>query len=223
MVHLIADLIFVLLGAFIIWRCVHNGFIKCLFKFARTLLAILIAWLLVNPIAPIIGEKFIEEPVYDFVFDKINAVYLEAEDSFDAEKVIEDLPSFLTAGDVEEKLNDLEGDGEELVASISEEITEPIVTIISSVIAFVVLFIVAFILLSIALHLLNALIDKIKFIHLANKILGGVWGLLIACVLWFFIASVMEIFLSDFSIYSDSVVIKFFGNFELLKALGIWN
>ncbi len=220
-VTLIADLIFVLIGALIIWRCVSNGFIKCLFKFVRTLLAVAIAWLLIGPVAPFIGEKFIEEPVYDFVYDKIDEVYQDTAGSFDASTALEEFPEYLATDDIKEKLEDMDGSGEELVASISEELSAPVISIISSVIAFVAVFILAFIGLTIALFFLNALIEKIKFIRLANKILGGVWGLAVACVFWFFIASGMNLFMPSSDLYANSYVIKFFGDIHLIEKLGI--
>ena len=145
-VHLIADILFVLLGALIIWRCASNGFVKCLFKFVRTVLSIVLAYLLVSPVAPIIAEKFIHDPVYDYVYDKINGIYMEAEESLETSNIVEQFPDFLITEELEDKLENMDEAGEELVLSVSEEITAPIVKIVSSVIAFVLLFILIFIL-----------------------------------------------------------------------------
>ena len=220
-VHLIADILFVLLGALIIWRCASNGFVKCLFKFVRTVLSIVLAYLLVSPVAPIIAEKFIHDPVYDYVYDKINGIYMEAEESLETSNIVEQFPDFLITEELEDKLENMDEAGEELVLSVSEEITAPIVKIVSSVIAFVLLFILIFILLSIVMALLNSLINKIKLIHLANTLLGLAWGILVAVILWCLISTVMNLLFSDLAIYEESVVIKFFGESNLLDHLGI--
>ena len=219
--HLIADVVFVLLGALIIWRCASNGFIKCLFKFVRTILAIVLAYLLVGPVAPIVAENFIEEPVYNLIYEKINGIYMDAEESFESSNVVDRLPDFLLTEDLEDKLDNMDEAGEELVVAISEEIAEPIVNISSNVISFVVLFVLLFILLSIVLALLNSLINRIKLIHLANTLLGLGWGVVVTLILWCLISTVMRVFFSDFSIYNDSIVIQFFGEANLLESLGL--
>ena len=60
---LILDIVFVLIGVLIIWRCARNGFIKCLFKLIRTALALFLASLLVAPVAPVAPAAPKAEPV----------------------------------------------------------------------------------------------------------------------------------------------------------------
>ncbi|MBE6627934.1 MAG: hypothetical protein E7629_03315 [Ruminococcaceae bacterium] len=216
---IIVELIFVLLGVFNIWRCARNGFIKCLFKFVRTILALTLAYFLVAPVAPIVAENFIEEPIYNYVHEEVSSLYESAGESLNVDDLIKDLPEVLQTEELKEKLNEVDASGDELIEEISKEISAPIVSIASSVIAFVALFIILFILLSIVMALLNALISKIKLFHLANTILGLVWGILIALILWTVISTLIRIF--DFGIYEDTVVIKFFAEADLLEKLGI--
>ena len=217
----IADLVFVLIGALIIWRCAHNGFIKCLFKFVRTALALVLAYFLVAPVAPVIAENFIEEPVYDLVFEKIDGIYSDAEESIDMESVVDKLPGFLVNEDTEEKLNELDSTGDELVVAVSEEITAPIVKIISCVLAFVISFILLFIVLSIILALLNSLICKIKLINTVNTVLGLIWGLVIAVILWTVVSSLMKGLFGGFDIYDSTTIIQFVGDLNLFEKLGV--
>lgn len=217
----IADLVFVLIGALIIWRCAHNGFIKCLFKFVRTALALVLAYFLVAPVAPVIAENFIEEPVYDFVFEKIDGIYSDAEESIDMESVVDKFPGFLVNEDTEEKLNELDSTGDELVVAVSEEITAPIVKIISCVLAFVISFILLFIVLSIILALLNSLICKIKLINTVNTVLGLIWGLVIAVILWTVVSSLMKGLFGGFDIYDSTIIIQFVGDLNLFEKLGV--
>lgn len=216
---IVVEAIFVLLGVFIIWRCAHNGFIKCLFKFVRTILALTLAYFLVTPVAPIIAENFIEEPVYDYIHEEVSSLYENAGENLNVEELIENLPDVMQTEDMEEKLNDINASGDELIEEVSKEISEPIVSIASSVIAFVVLFIVLFILLSIVMALLNSLISKIRLFHMANTILGLVWGLLIALIIWTILSTLIRIF--GFGFYEDTVAIKFFAEADLLENLGL--
>lgn len=217
----IADLVFVLIGVLIIWRCAYNGFIKCLFKFVRTALALVLAYFLVAPVAPVIAENFIEEPVYDLVFEKIDGIYSDAEESIDMESVVDKLPGFLVNEDTEEKLNELDSTGDELVVAVSEEITAPIVKIISCVLAFVISFILLFIVLSIILALLNSLICKIKLINTVNTVLGLIWGLVIAVILWTVVSSLMKGLFGGFDIYDSTIIIQFVGDLNLFEKLGV--
>lgn len=219
--QLIADLLFVLIGVFIIWRCASNGFIKCLFKFVRTILALVLAYLLVAPVAPLIAENFIEEPVYNAVFEKVDEIYANAEESVDVDSLMEKLPDVLKTEDLEEKLADIDASGEALVEEVSATISAPLVTISSSVIAFVLLFLLLFILLSIAMAILNSLIERIKLIHLVNTLLGLAWGALVALILWTIVSALLKVLLGGMPLYEESVVIKFFAEADLLNNLGI--
>ena len=217
----IADLVFVLIGALIIWRCAYNGFIKCFFKLLRTALALVLAYFLVAPVAPIIAENFIEDPIYDFVFDKVDGIYSNAEEKVDIDALVDKLPDFFINEGTEEKLNELDSTGDELIAAVSEEISQPVVNVVSSVLAFVVSFILLFIVLSIILALLNSLINKIKLIHTVNTILGLIWGLVIALILWIVISGLMKLLFSGVDIYDETIIIQFVGDLNLPEKVGI--
>ena len=214
---LILDIVFVLIGVLIIWRCARNGFIKCLFKLVRTALALFLASLLVAPVAPVIAENFIEEPIYNYIHGEINALYENAEEELEIEELVNSIPEFLRTEDLEEKLEDLDGSGEELVESVSKTISDPVVEIVSTVIAFVVLFILFMIVLSILMALLNSLIEKIAIIHLVNTLLGLVWGVLVALIIWTLFAGVCGMFFD----YESTVAIKFFVETNVLEKLGL--
>ena len=119
---IIVEVVFVLIGALIIWRCARNGFIKCLFKLIRTALALTLAYLLVAPVAPIIAENFIEEPINDYVHGEISALYENAEQDLEIEELIESLPDVLKTEEMEEKLNEIDASGDELVEDHAERI-----------------------------------------------------------------------------------------------------
>lgn len=214
---LIVDVIFVLIGALIIWRCAKNGFIKCLFKMVRTALALTLAYFLVAPVAPIVAENFIEEPVYDYIHGEVSAIYENAEEDLAIDELINSLPDVLKTEEMEEELNDIDASGDELVEAISEEISEPVVTVVSSVISFLVLFIILMIVLSILMALLNSLIEKITIIHLANTILGLVWGIVVALIVWTLLAVLCGLFFD----YENTVAIKFFIETNVLEKIGL--
>ena len=216
---LIVDIIFVLIGAIIIWRCARNGFIKCLFKLIRTALALFLASLLVAPVAPVIAENFIEEPIYNYIHGEVNAIYESAEDDLAIEELVNSLPDILKTEDLEEDLEEIDASGEELVESISKEISDPVVELASSAIAFLALFIIFMIVLSILMALLNSLIEKITIIHLANTILGLVWGVLIALIVWTLLAVVLALFFD----YENTVAVKFFIETNVLEKIGLWD
>ena len=228
---IILDIILLLIGAFVIWRGYKNGFVKLILKFFRMIIAIAIAIALSGPVGALISEKFVYDPVYDAVHEKMENTYENSLNSVEGQykeqmnnygsnysdysdyknelnnyseedfnSAADELPDFLK--DLDLDMDDLSGNPETAVEEISQKIAEPIAGLISKFIAIVVVYIIAFILLTIAIHFLNALISKFKMIDRINKILGLVWGILTALVIWIIVGAILNLLFGDISIIS---------------------
>lgn len=215
----IADVILVLIAVFIIQRCTANGFVKGLLRFARVFIAFLIASLLGASVGSFFCNAFVKQPIYDFVYEKVDAIYQTAENQLTGEELLSEFPDFLLTPEVLKKIEQSADNAQTRVAEISESIATPFATVVSNAIAYVVVFILAFILLTVAVWLLNGLIEKIKLFGVINHVLGFVWGALLALCLCFAVSSVIRVLFGSSELYTQSVVIKFFGESALLNFL----
>lgn len=213
------DLILVAVAIFLIIRCAMKGFIKSVIDFAKIVLAFLLAYMLGGAMGTWLCDAFIHEPVYNAVHEKIEAVYEEKTDGLDADAVMEELPSFVLTDEVKAKLEAAEGDGEAIVASMSETVARPISELISSIVGYVLVFVLALIGLLIVAAILSKLSEQIRILGALNTGLGALLGLLIAFVVIAVVASLCKAFLWNTDFYADTVVLEFFGESGLLKFL----
>lgn len=222
---LVLDIVFALIGIIFIAVGIKKGFIKSLIQSAKLLLAIVAAYFLGSQVGLILKDKFIFKPVYDFVFDKVNGLYLDATSSLNPEEVIASFPKFLMNDELKNQITNAtsEESGTALVESVSTSIADPVSGFVSNLLGYVLVFVVALIVLSIVAWLLTKITDKIGFLGTVNRILGGVWGALMGAIVLFMIASVIKLIGAGDPLYTDTVIVKFFGDSALLEAIKILN
>ena len=155
---LAVDLILVAVAVFLIILCAKRGLIKSVIHFAKFILAFLLAYLLGSAMGGWLCNSFVYEPVYDTVYERIDAIYKDSTKGLDAESVMEELPSFVLTEDVKAKLESAEGDGEALVATMTESVARPIAELISNILGYILVFVLAFI----GLAILAAILSKIS-------------------------------------------------------------
>ena len=215
----IFDLLFVLIAAVLIFACAKRGFIKSIIHFFKTLLAFVAAYLFGGQLAAFLCDHWIGGAVRGFVYGKIDAIYQGAAGSLDADAVIESMPSFLITEEVQAQLHAAQGSGEMLVNSMTDSISAPIASLFSNVLGYLLTFVIALIVLWIAAALLTKLVEHISLLHTLNVVLGCVLGLLIAVTVLLVLSSIIKFFFADSALYTESVVVKFFGESFLLKTL----
>lgn len=221
--HVIADAIFLIIGLLIVWLCAKRGFIKTVIHFSKTLLAFVAAYFLGGPVSNLICEKWLGNAVHGFVYNKINGAYQAAADSFDAQSAISSLPNFLMTEEMKAKLYAAEGNGEELVNSMTDSVSSPIASLFSNIIGYLAVFLIALVGLWILAAVLTKLIEHIKLFNTINTVLGCIFGVLLASVILFIAASILKVFLAESAIYTKSVIVKFFGESPLLQVIKFLN
>ncbi len=221
--NLIADLIFVAVGVLIVVIFTLRGFLKSVIHFFKTLLAFVAAYFLGSRLGAFISETWLASPVRNFVYDKLYAVYSETLGNFNAEEAASALPGFLMTDEVREKLAAAEGSGEELVGSMADAIATPISSLFSNIIGYVVVFVVALVGLWLLAKFLTRVAEHVKLLDRLNKILGATLGLIVAFCVLFVAGSLMKFFFAGSTIYTGSVVVKFFGESPLLNILKFLN
>jgi len=225
MTHLIFDVLFIIIAIIMIALGIKRGFIKSLIRSAKLILSVVLAYLLGSHLGLILKDSFIGAPVYNFVYEKVNALYLDASSAINVEEITAAFPQFIMTEDVKQQIADATSaeSGEALVESVTLGIADPISTLISNILGYILVFVLAFIGLSVVAWLLTALTDKIKLLGAANRVLGAVWGALMAAIILLMVASVIKLFFGETDFYQQTVVVKFFGDSALLEAIKIFN
>lgn len=215
MAHYIIDIVALLLAAFIIFRCVKKGFFLTVLSFCKLFLSVMAAYLFGGKLGAFLGKTFINQPVYDSVYKKINEIYLSATEGFSAESVRSAIPQFLQTEDMMNKLNSLDASGEQLVSSITDTVAGALSSVICTILGAVLMFAVAMLLLTIVYKIIKAIRSRLKIVGIADGILGAVLGCLIACMVLMLLGSLVKLFFGTTDAYSASRVVRFFGDATL--------
>ncbi len=216
--HYIADGIFVVIAALLMITYAKRGFIKSFIRSARLILSIVAAYLWGSALGSVLCERWFARSVRSFVFDKVNGIYCGAADTFRVENVKEALPSFFLNDSTSAKLDALEGTGSDLVEQITDTVATPVASLFSNILGCILVFVLSVVVLSVGAWLLEKVISHITLLDTANTLLGLAWGSLVAVFVLFSLASLLRIFLADSAIYTESVIVKFFGESKALGA-----
>ncbi len=217
--NVIVDIILVLVGLLFILVYAKRGFLKSLLHSLKNIFAFVAAYFFGGKLATVLADAFLGKTVRGVVFNKINSMYTDASNSLDISEVTKSFPSFIMTDDVKAKLNAAQGSGDELVNTVTDTIANPITSVLSNVLGYILVFIIALIALAIVVAILNKIIEHITLFRLANTLLGAVLGFVLALVFLFVVSSVIKFFAGDSDMYTNSAVLKFFGDFKLPDAL----
>ncbi len=225
MTHLILDILFVAVAVVLIALGAKRGFIKSLIRSAKLLLSVIFAYLLGPQLGLFLKNKFIGTPVYNFVYEKVNGLYLDATSSINMDQITSSFPQFLMTEEVKQQIAGATSteSGEAMVQSVTQGIAEPISGLISNILGYVLVFVLAFVGLTVVAWLLTALSERIQLLGTANHVLGGIWGALNALIILFMAASVIKLFFAQTDFYQQTVVVRFLGDSALLEAIKIFN
>lgn len=188
--NVVIDIVLLVLGLLIILKFTISGFLKSLFSTCKLLLSVLMAFLLRLPVARLFGNMFFDRFFKDGVYNAIsgndttsrllpllyNNGYANVLAKFDVNTV-------QLGKDLEALGNG--GTSTEIYESISTNAGHGFSLMVCSVIAFVVVFILTIIVLSIIMPLLEKLTTAFDGVRAANRVLGLVFGVIVALfVLW---------------------------------------
>ena len=221
--HVIADILFLVVGVGLDLVCAKRGFLKSAIHFLKTVLAFVFAYLFGSKLGQFLCDKFIAAPVREWVYGKLEGLYTQAANSVNADAIAAEFPDFLLSDEIKANLSAAEGSGEELLNTMTDSIATPAATVISNILGYIGVFVISLVLLWVAAIILTKLVERITFLHRINTALGAVLGLLIAVTLLFVAASVIKFISAESELYTESVIVKFFGNSALLEKLKFLN
>lgn len=221
--HVIADILFLVVGVGLVLVCAKRGFLKSAIHFLKTVLAFVFAYLFGSKLGQFLCDKFIAAPVREWVYGKLEGLYTQAASSVNVDAIAAEFPDFLLSDEIKANLSAAEGSGEELLNTMTDSIATPAATVISNILGYIGVFVISLVLLWVAAIILTKLVERITFLHRINTALGAVLGLLIAVTLLFVAASVIKFISAESELYTESVIVKFFGNSALLEKLKFLN
>ena len=238
---LIIDIVLLVIAAVTIIRYTFKGAVKAVFSFAKTFVALFLAYVLRKPAAMLINTLFMERSVTGWVYDSLYAASQGIKpDGVDLVKLYNDMPSFFTkilsgfgldAEGIEAAFDLIPGATEAEITAISENIGTSIATMLSTIIGFVAVFLLALLVLTIVVHILDKL-THLPIINFANKLLGAAIGVLISLlIIW--IISVIAGFLVNYigplvptvfneGLIEESFVLRTMKNAELMDTLNMY-
>ncbi|MBE6552719.1 MAG: CvpA family protein [Ruminococcaceae bacterium] len=221
--HLLFDAAFVIVGLGFIFAYAKRGFLKSILHFFKTILAFVIAYFFGGKLAKVLCDNWIGGAVRDFIYNKINGIYQGAAESFDADAVISSLPDFLMTEEMQANLAAAEGSGETLVNSMTDALSMPIASLISNILGYVGVFLIALIGLWIVAGILDKIVSHLPLLGSINTILGALLGLVIALAVLFAASSLIKQFFAESPIYTQTVIVKLFGESSMLEFLSFLN
>lgn len=213
MEHWIADGIFVVVALLIISGFAKRGFLASILKFARLIIAVVLSYFFGTKAGAIIGEKFLNVRIYDWVYGKVTGLL---ENNTDIQSVINGIPEFLLNDELKGQLQALQGSPDELAGKATDLIAPPASTFICNVLGYILVFVAALLLLAIVSAILRAIIKSVKPFRVIDSLLGAVLGVAVSAVLLFIAGSVIQSFFGSEAFYTESIVVKFFGESSVL-------
>lgn len=219
MASLIIDIVIALICLIIIIRNAAQGFIKSFMAFARTILAVFLAYLFNAPLAKLFNEKIFLSLSQGWVKDAFLATH-DGSGGYKLYTIFDGIPEWfiklLTRSGVDEQtVQRYFYSGEsapiEVVDQLSESLGGLVSIVISTIIAVVIIFIIVELLLLLVGHLLNK-VKKISIVKFFDVLLGAVIGAVISAVLVLLLATAaiwVIRFASTYNsnIFNDSIIL----------------
>jgi len=240
-IGLIIDIALLIIAVITIIRYTCVGAVKAVFSFAKTFVAIWLAYFLRKPAATLINNLFMERSITGWVYDSLLAASKGIEpDGVDFVKLYNEMPSFFTKilsgfgldmEGMDAAFKALPNATEAEVSAMSQNIGTSISFMISTIIGFVVVFILAILVLSIVVKLLDK-ITRLPVINLANRILGALIGVLVAVMIAWVVSIIAGLLVNyvgplvpdifNDSLIEDSVVLRTVKNADLMGTLKMY-
>ena len=217
------DLLFLAFGVSLIVICAKRGLILSVIKFFKMLLSVMSAQLWGGAVAGFVGEMFLDAPIRNSVYRKVYSVYLNTTENFGGASSMDVLPKHLQTDAMRQKLNGLEGTGEVLVESVTDTVSASVSSVVCGVIGFSLVFVATFAALSLLYVVIQSAKKLFKTFGTADAVLGGMLGFIFALAALLFAGSVLKFFCGNQPIYTESTVVKFFGDSGLTESFRFLN
>lgn len=229
MMSYLIDVILLIVSIVIIAVFTKRGFIRSLFNYGKTLLAIAAAYFIGPKVGGLFYNKFVHGLIYNWVYSQFNSVLDSVAQTIDIESIIEALPfvvkKFVSADEIKAKYGETIINAEAFFEEFSDFVSSPFAKLIANLLAYLLVFLVALLL----LFVLNKIFDfltRLPIIHGVNTWLGFALGVIAAFVFLSLITYVFGLVTKIFGdipqlekIIENSYLLKLFNRLNLFKVL----
>ncbi len=206
----VLDIAFILYALFTIITYGVRGFFRDIAYTLRWIFSILAAYFFGGKLSLFLQEKWIDGTVSDLLHKLLNSVY-EKNGENSAATIFDKLPAFLQTEELYDQLFSIQGTGEEWVSSATATLSGTLSVLISNVLGYVAIFLAACIVFWVIAKLVDHLIKESVELTALNVVFGVVWGIVNAGIIGIMIASFFRGFFATSPLYTESVIIRFFG------------
>ncbi|MBR2721820.1 MAG: CvpA family protein [Clostridia bacterium] len=216
------DILFLIVSLGIIGFYTFRGFFRNLAHTLHAILAVICAYVFGGLLGALLQKLIVGPAVYGIVEGSIQKVVEQGEQSL-AEAILSVTPGFLQTEGFVAKINALQITDEGWLTETATSISTPIASLISNVVCYLAVFVLSWFLLRIVVKLVDKLIKKSDKLKTLNLILGAVWGILVALILGIVLASLLRTFFPASPIYTQSVILRFFGEAAFFRWFKIFD
>ena len=227
MISLIIDIIIALVCLIIIIRNAAKGFIRSFMAFAKTILAVFLAYIFNAPLASLLNEKFFLNMSTGWISNAFLSTH-DGEGLYQLYTLFDGIPSWfanmlLRSGVDEATIQRYFYSGESAPIEVVDQLSTSLGSLLSSVISTVLAVIIIFVAVEIILAILGALLNKagkLPIIKFVNIVLGALIGAVFSAAITLLIATALiwiinfgagytaTIFASE--LITDSIFLNFF-------------
>ena len=179
--------------------CWYRGFIRSVLGAAKTVLAVILTYVLGSRVSAYLADRVIGTRVTDYVHRRFLAMHEQGTEIFDLSHIIENMPDWLrvlfewtdtSSAAASDYAGMTEANGEQLYR-MAQSFSAPLTKIISDLLGYAAVFLAAMLLLTLAAYILGKIAD-LPVIRTCDRLLGLVLGL--ACAALYASAFVVLIF-----------------------------
>ncbi|MBO5374311.1 MAG: CvpA family protein [Clostridia bacterium] len=234
MVSLIIDIVIALICFVIIVRNAARGFIRSFMAFAKTVLAIFLAYVFNAPLAGLLDEKIFLSLSTGWVNSAFISTY-DGEGAYQLYTLFDGIPEWFTSalmrsGVDEATIQQYFYGNESAPLEVVEHLSSSLGALLSSVISTILAVILIFVVVEIVLAIIGALLNKagqLPIVRFVNIILGALIGAVFAAAIALLLATVIisiinfgagynqNVFSSD--LISNSIILNFFNTHNMWR------
>ncbi len=219
----VADIIAIIVLCIFAGVSAKKGFVKCIFGLLSTIIAIILASLLMKTFVRITGGLFGLEGVlygsFKGTLEKVSAFAIDISSSGIRETMEQqNLPAFIIDLVVENIGNEMVAQGTTLATMIAQTVAE----FATNAIAFLALFLIFKILFKILSAIISGIIEKLPVVSTVNSLLGFAVGVVQGLLVLSLVVLVLGLIPSFGSLITDGVIVGWLYEKNLIATILSW-
>ena len=180
----IVDIAYILVALAIVILFAKKGFVESVFRFGRYIAAAIFTYFIGPTVSGFLYQKWIFHWIATPVANKIENFLNNTVGNVQIDNLVDSLPAlvkkFVDTDALKEKYGATVESFGEIADEFSASVSAPLAGLISNVLAYISVFLLSLLVLGLLFLLLNKIFKTLPALHVANCILGAVFGVLAA-------------------------------------------